>query len=142
MQDIESVILFLLDQTSKKAKRYTQKAFDAAQMGVTVDQMVLLILIDNREPLSQDQISEISQRDKASITRTLDLLEKKSFVSRVPDPNSKRQNQISLTPFGKKFVADHMEIVRSHRKKSLNGFSMEEIQHLKEMLLKIQANMS
>ena len=142
MQDIESVILFLLDQTSKKAKRYTQKAFDTAQMGVTVDQMVLLVLIDGREPLTQDHIAEISQRDKASIARTLDLLEKKGYVERTPDPQSRRQNQVKLTTEGKSFVADHMDIVRYHRRKSLEGFSNEDIAVLKELLMRIQQNMS
>lgn len=140
MSELASVILFLIDQTSKVAKRSSQRIFDAREMGVTIDQWVLLKLIEEHEGLSQNELAERAFRDGASITRTLNLLEGKGYVARQPIPGNRRQYSISLSEQGKAFLEAHMPLVRELRAQSLKGFSDEEVEALKGMLLRIQKN--
>ena len=140
MIEIESVIMFLIERTLKTAKRYSQLAFDQMELNITVDQWVLLKIIDEKEPLSQKELGEFSIRDKASIARTMVLLEKKGYVLRTPIPENRREYNISLSKTGKQFVHQNMDMIREHRKKSLEGFSEAEVQSLQDMLLRIQRN--
>ncbi|MDN5214776.1 MarR family transcriptional regulator [Fulvivirgaceae bacterium BMA12] len=142
MDRLESVILFLIDQTSKTAKRFTQRELDKKGWDITIDQWVLLKIVEESNGLSQNELAEKSSRDGASITRSLDILEKKHYLERKATPEDRRQYKISLTPEGQAFIAKNMSLVNKHRAKSLEGFSSEEIKSLKEMLLRIQKNMS
>lgn len=142
MENLDNIILFLIDQTSKNAKRYSQREFDQRKMGISVDQWVLLKVIEENPGLSQKELADKSIRDGASITRSLDLLEKKKLIKRVEIPDNRRQYQIHLTETGRLFIQEHMQLVNQHRAQSLAGFSAEEIEVLKSMLVRIQKNMS
>ena len=139
--DLHNVIMFIIDQTSREAKQYSQREFDQMNLGITVDQWVLLKIIEHSNGLSQTDLAKKSIRDPASITRTLDILQKKGLIQRDPIPNNRRQYSISLTTDGSTFVHKHMDMVSRHRAKSIEGFNADELQQLKAMLLRIQENM-
>ncbi|WP_420321849.1 MarR family winged helix-turn-helix transcriptional regulator [Flagellimonas sp.] len=139
---IEDVILFQLDITSKQSKIYSQRIMDEAGMGITVEQWVLLKIVQEANGLSQKEIAIKSYRDPASITRTLDILEKKGLVKRQPDPNDRRQYRIVLSDQGRDFVDRHMELVNTMRKQSVKGFNADEIGRLNEFLMRIKNNLA
>ena len=139
---IEDVILFQLDKTNKNAKMYSQREFDRKNLGITVDQWVLLKIIEESEELSQSELAGKALRDPASITRTLDLLEKKEFIKREGILNNRRQYRVRLTRTGAAFIRKHMAMVNRQRKRSIKGFSHQELDLLKSMLQRIQKNMT
>ncbi len=139
--DLSQVVLFMLDQTNKLAKQYSQKELDKRGADITVDQWVLLKLIEQDPGLSQRDLAEKSIKDPASITRMLDLLEKKRLIQRESIKGNRRQYSISVSHDGQEFIEKYMKMVQKHRAKSLEGFSKKEVNKLKEMLLKIQLNM-
>ncbi len=141
IKDIEDLILFQIEKTNKVSKLYSQREFDKVGLGITVDQWILLKIIEESEQLSQKELANKSLRDPASITRTVDLLEKKQFLQRKPIPNNRRQYNICLTNIGAAFVKNHMSIINKHRRKSIEGFSDGELNILKSMLTRIQENM-
>lgn len=140
--DIRKVILFQIDQTSKIAKQYSQREMDRRELGITVDQWVLLKVIEEGAPLSQKELGTRAKRDPASITRTLDLLEKKGLIERASMENNRRQYNILLTKTGAEFVASNFELIKSMRERSTMGFTEEEVALLHSMLKRIQANMT
>jgi len=140
-ENIEDVILFQIDRTSKISKIYSQREFDKKNLGITVDQWVLLKIIDETQPISQKNLADKSKRDPASITRTLDILERKQILLRETIPNNRRQYHIKLTRYGSNFVKGNMKMISKHRKTSIKGLSDKDLQQLKAMLLKIQDNM-
>ncbi|MEM7658076.1 MAG: MarR family transcriptional regulator [Bacteroidota bacterium] len=139
-ENLYEVILFLIDQASKSAKRYSQREMDQRGLDITVDQFVLLKLIAQHNGLSQKELGEKSLRDRASITRTLDLLEKKGLIVREADPNSRRQYHLHLTKSGTTFITTYMPLIESLRSKSLEGFSESEIETFKSYLLRLKGN--
>ncbi len=141
-QDLNDVILFQIEKTSKTAKQYSQKEFDRIGLSITVDQWVLLKIIEKHQPLSQKELAIQSLRDPASITRTLDLLEKKNYIERAAIVDNRRQYNISLTPAGEKFVSDNMKMVDAHRQQSTKGFTNAELKQLTDLLSRIQQNMT
>lgn len=139
---IEEVVLFQIEKTNKTAKQFTQKEFDRLNLGITVDQWVLLKIIHEHTPLSQRDLAEKSQRDPASITRTLDILEKKSFIYREAIPTNRRQYNIVLSEKGMAFVLKHIDLILEQRKRSVQGISSNELKQFSSILKKIQQNMS
>ncbi len=137
---LAEVILFAIDQASRTGKQYSQREFDRAGLGITVDQWVLLKIIEENESLSQSELAEKSLRDPASITRTLDILQRKNLVSREPIPENRRQYDVQLTEEGTEFVKANMNMVEAHRARSIEGFSEEELTTLKSFLQRIQQN--
>ena len=141
MQKIEEVVLFQIDLTSKVAKQYSQKEFDKLKLGITVEQWVILKIVSESNNLSQKELAQKSNRDPASITRALDLLEKKKLVQRNPTPNNRRIYNIMLTKTGEQFVQDNIDTIIKHRNLSVKGLSKEELENLSETLAKIRMNM-
>jgi len=141
-QNIESVVLFQIDRTSKVSKIYSQREFDRLELGITVEQWILLKIIEESNQLSQRELASKSLRDPASITRTIDILEKRNYVMRNSIPNNRRRYNLALTNEGQKLVADHMDIIKEHRKRSVQGFTKQELSQLSTFLSRIQKNMS
>ncbi|MTI39427.1 MarR family winged helix-turn-helix transcriptional regulator [Fulvivirga lutimaris] len=139
---IEDVILFQIEKTSKISKVYSQRDFDRLGLGITIEQWILLKIIEEFDQMSQKELAEKSLRDPASITRTLDLLSKKGLIERQAIENNRRQYNIKLTSTGKKFIVDNFGTVQAHRSKSVEGFTSEELKTLEGMLKRIQSNMS
>lgn len=139
--NIENVILFQIDKTSKISKLYSQREFDRLGMGITVEQWILLKIVEENNGLTQKELADKSLRDPASITRTLDLLTKKGFIERKPVEDNRRQYSICLTKKGESFIDNYLPIIKSHRAKSIDGISKDELTTLNHLLGKIQQNM-
>ena len=138
---IENVILFQIDKTSKTSKLYSQREFDRLGMGITVEQWILLKIIEENDGLTQKELADKSLRDPASITRTLDILNKKDFVERKPVEDNRRQYSVCLTKKGENFISKHLPVINNHRAKSIDGISTDELNTLNNLLEKIQKNM-
>ncbi|MFY0601051.1 MAG: MarR family transcriptional regulator [Cyclobacteriaceae bacterium] len=139
--DLYNVIPFLVEQVSKKARRYSQREFDEKDLGITIDQWVLLKIIERNDGISQRELAGISMRDGASITRSLDLLEKRGLILRNPIPENRRQYAITLEKDGKEFIAQNMEMIQRHRSQLVAGFDASEIKNLKSYLNRMADNM-
>ena len=86
----------------------SQKEFDKLNLGITVEQWVILKFLSEKTDLNQKELAVKSNRDPASITRTLDLLEKKDLLKRLAIPNNRRSYKIGLTIKGKNFIKKNM----------------------------------
>lgn len=142
MEKIEDVILFQIDLTSKVSKQYSQKEFDKLNLGITVEQWIVLKIVSESSLLSQKELAKKSYRDPASITRTIDLLENKGLLIREAVVNNRRTYHIRLTAKGEEFITVHMKLVMAHRALSTKGLTGEELESLSSILAKIRANMS
>jgi DNA-binding MarR family transcriptional regulator len=139
--DLETVLLYVLDQTNKIARQYSQREFDLLGIEINVEQWILLKAIEEKQVLSQNELAKATNRDPASITRTLDILQKKGLIVRESIPDNKRQYNIKLTKVGSYFVLQHMPLVNEMRNRSITGFTKEEVKQLIAMLNRVQDNM-
>ncbi|MEM6766766.1 MAG: MarR family transcriptional regulator [Bacteroidota bacterium] len=141
-KDINDLVLFQIEKTNKIAKLHGQRALEKHGLGITVDQWVLLKIIQERQPLSQRELADFSKRDPASITRTLNLLDKKELIGREPIPDLRRQYEVRLSKAGEQFVKENMPMVKQLREQSVKGFTKAEQEMLIQLLVRIQENMS
>lgn len=140
-EQLDNVVNFLLEQTVRQMRSYAQRQLDLLQTGITVDQWVLLKIIEERKQISQVELAQVALKDTASVTRILDLLQKKGLTQRIDDEYDRRKYMISLTTEGIEFVARNLPIIDRLRGQIVQGLSEEEIRSLKQVLAKIRQNL-
>ena len=77
--------------------------FDKLQengINITPEQYLVMDILWEKSSISQQNIADIIQKDKNSVTKIIDSLEKKNLVIRVVDKNDRRINKIELTEEG------------------------------------------
>jgi DNA-binding MarR family transcriptional regulator len=79
---------------------------------ITTEQWSILRTLNESDYITQRQLSERADKDQATLTKILDLLEKHGFVERVPNPEDRRSFLIKITEKGTKLaekVAPYLE---------------------------------
>jgi len=142
-QQLSSVLMFQIDQTLRTAKKYSQREIDEVGLGITVDQWVLLkILEEAKTAPSQKELAALSGRDPASITRTIPALEKLGLINREYYMGSRRKFCVNISARGKKLIAKHMDMIIRHRTKTIEGISEKDLETAMKVLRKVQNNLN
>jgi DNA-binding MarR family transcriptional regulator len=69
--------------------------------GITGRQCAVLIMIDDQEPQSQQDVAARLGVDRTTMVALIDELEAKSLVDRRPATGDRRKNVVALTPAGR-----------------------------------------
>jgi DNA-binding MarR family transcriptional regulator len=72
-----------------------------APFGISGRECAVLIAIDDRAPLSQQEVARRLGVDRTTMVALIDDLEDKSLVQRRPDPGDRRKNVVILTDAGR-----------------------------------------
>lgn len=139
---IDSSIAYLVGRTSRAIIKRLTKKFADAGFDVSYEQWSILVHLYRKDGQTQQELSTVSVKDKAAITRLLNVLEKKNIVLRVPDRSDKRSNLVYLTHKAKSFRDDLMAMVMEMLVEAEQGVSCEEMAQCKSTLNKIFTNFS
>lgn len=116
--------IFAID---KYFKIYLKNALKQYDMNAT-EAMVLLVLYQkSANTKTQDQIIAELQYDKAAMTRTMQSLEKKNFVTRQNNPGDNRSYLFSVTEIAEDFKLKLFEILRAWNQLLLDNVENLEI---------------
>tara|TARA_Y100000588_G_C14112440_1_gene863635 strand:- start:718 stop:1167 length:450 start_codon:yes stop_codon:yes gene_type:complete len=121
-------------------ERFVQNVFDSG-LDISMDQWMVLGPIWQLESPSQKDLGEICLKDKPSITRIIDSLEKKSLVVRIPDQIDHRIKRVVLTNSGKQLFYDVLPIMEKTREEVRGQIPEQDIEIFKEVLSKIIQNL-
>jgi len=139
-QKLEDVLYYLIEKANKVIRRYSQVRFSEAGIEITVDQWLVLKKISDSERITQIELANALFKDRASITRILDLLLEKRLVKKEAGVD-KRAYELALTPNGQKFMELALVIVKNVRKKGIEMMSEREQEQLRSSLQKIINNL-
>ena len=89
---------FVTGKASTAIARRLQKKFNTAGLTITIEQWSVLYHLWKEDGKSQQELCNRTFRDKPSITRLVDNLEKLNLVKRVSSKEDRRINMIYLTP--------------------------------------------
>ena len=121
-------------------KRFIQNSHKLG-LDISQDQWMVLGPIWKQEGISQKEIAEYCGKDKTSVTKIIDTLEKKNFLVRFPDQIDQRVKRVVLSNKGKKLMNDVMPVIEQTRNELRVGVSDREINMLKSILVKIYNNL-
>lgn len=133
---------FITGKASTAIARRLQKKFNEAGIAVTIEQWSVLYHLWKGDGLSQQELCNATFRDKPSITRLVDNLEKLSLVKRVSDDKDRRINKIFLTKEALKLEEETMQLAEETLNEALAGVSQKDIEMCKEVLQKVYDNLS
>ena len=121
-------------------KRFVQNAMKSG-LDISLDQWMVLGPIWQLESASQKELGEITLKDKTSITRLVDVLEKKNLVVRVEDQIDHRIKRVILTNAGKQLFFDVLPIMEKTREEVRKNISDQDIETFKRVLSNIIVNL-
>ena len=132
---------FITGIASIAIARRLQKKFNSAGLNLTIEQWSVLYHLWKKDGISQQELCNASFRDKPSITRLVDNLEKLDLVKRVPSDSDRRINLIYLTKQSQKLQDESMGLAEETLNEALTGVPVERIEICKEVLKVVYDNL-
>lgn len=132
---------FITGVASTAIARRLQKNFKQQGIDITIEQWSVLYHLWKRDGLSQQELCNATFRDKPSITRLVDNLEKLKLVKRVASVEDRRINMICLSESAASLRDQTMEMANQTLNEALGGVSAEEIETCKSVLQRVYDNL-
>jgi len=132
---------FITGKASTAIARRLQKNFKQSGLDITIEQWSVLYHLWKQEGQSQQQLCDATFRDKPSITRLVDNLEKLKLVKRVPSKEDRRINLIYLTKEAIQLQEKSMELANQTLNEALNGVTNGQVEIAKEVLHTVYENL-
>jgi DNA-binding MarR family transcriptional regulator len=108
--------------------------------GVPQGAATALAVIDGAaEPLTPSQVSDRVVTASATMTSTLDLLERRGWIRRVPNPDDRRSVLIEITPAGRATADQLLPGIRTLERSILSALTPDERTQLLDLLAKVLA---
>ena len=126
---------------STAVARRLQKNFRLAGLEITIEQWSVLYHLWKQDGLSQQELCNRTFRDKPSITRLLDNLEKQKLVKRMPSKDDRRINLVCLTEPAKLLQDKTIELANQTMDEALVGVGKNEIEIVKQVFQKVYDNL-
>jgi DNA-binding MarR family transcriptional regulator len=126
---------------STAVARRLQKNFRLAGLEITIEQWSVLYHLWKQDALSQQELCNRTFRDKPSITRLIDNLEKQKLVKRMPSKEDRRINLVCLTEPAKLLQDKTIELANQTMDEALIGVNKNEIEIVKQVFQKVYDNL-
>lgn len=136
----EECIDYTLGKTVQSVKNMLFREFKSKGFNITPEQWAVMSYLHKEDGLYQKQIADFLSKDKPTVTRILDLLEKRNLIIRISDEKDRRKFKIYLTQDGKDTVKQLVPVADEVQLKIRTNVSPQEIEVLNTILGKIYAN--
>ena len=133
---------FLLERTTRLVKLQFHKAFKDLEVDMTPEQWVLLDTLYQNNNQAQKDLGDRSYKNAATISRILDVLAKKEWITREMSTEDRRVFIISLTAKGKKTVEKVQSTVDGLRVKGWEDLSKKDYDDFTRIMNQILQNYS
>jgi len=132
--------LYSIEEAIKTYRKFCQKNISNIIKGITVDQALILIIIDKNPEHTQMEIADLVFKDYASITRIINLMISKEYLEKHVNENDHRRSSLKITKKGKEAIKKLEPVIEYNRKIALLDFDDSEIHQLYSSLQKIISN--
>ncbi len=125
---------------TKKLVYYLNSQLEA--FDITAEQWQVLLKLSKQNNINQKILSQLVNKDQPTLTRMLDILERKSLVERHVSKEDRRSFCIHLTEKGLTLTEKLIPYIEDVFKKILNGISEKDLNIYLDVLTKIDQNIS
>jgi len=134
--DIQKSVGFMLSKAYQRLFHQLREELDP--FGITAKQFALLAFLWQEEGLSQAELAERMESDRATIGGMVDRLEKSGIVRRETCPGDRRAYRLYLCDKGRALEPELSELIVKVRQKLFSRFTAEEYQELCRLLNKLR----
>ncbi len=130
----------MLFTTGTLSRCLSSQTFNEKKFPVTPEQFLILSLLVENKELYQRQISEITLKDRANVSRIINILENKGYVKRTDDSNGRKIHKITVTEKGKELADFITPTTMELRKIITKDIKTDELEFFLEIMDKIYRN--
>ena len=138
--DIRLIFAILNGKVSAAINRKLSRNFRLNGLEITPEQWTVLIFLWEKDGVTQQELCNATFKDKPSMTRLIDNMERQHLVVRISDKRDRRTNLIHLTKDGKELEERARGLANQTLQESLYGVTAEELDISQEVLRKIFVN--
>ena len=131
-----------LNLTGCKLKQFIAAKLRQENVPLTPEQFLLIDLLWNQGSMSQQQLADQMQKDKNSVTKLVDAIERKGFVMRQQNASDRRSNTLVLTEKALELRDHAKQKGISILDEMLEGISETELRAFLSTLNKLNVNMT
>lgn len=126
------------------AARLQRTVFDRRMrsLGITRPQWLVMTRLHRKPGLSQSELAELLEVEKATAGRLIDRLEANGWVERRPDPADRRVNRIYMTAEGERIDRIMRPISRAMVEEELSALSPAERERLVDLLVLLKKQLT
>ena len=130
------------NSTSTKKKKKNQNNQNAQNAGINISQDQWLVLgpVWKVEGIAQKDIAEYCGKDKTSVTKIIDTLEKRNLMVRVPNQLDQRIKRVFLSNKGKELMESTMPIMEQTRNEVREGIKKLTKLGMENLIFDLQGN--
>lgn len=140
MEKPGQTVFYIIEKAIKSYRQFAQKNITEKGFAITIDQGLILSLIQDNPGITQQQIAVQAFKDHASVTRIIENLVTRKLLTRDFHPDDRRRFSLSLTTLGSETLQQMKPVVAANRKKALKGISVQEMETLRNILDQITEN--
>jgi DNA-binding MarR family transcriptional regulator len=139
--DVTLIFAVLNGRVSAAINRRLVMDFKAEGIDISPEQLTVLSLLWKKDRVTQQELCNVTFKDKPNMTRLIDSLERKGLAKRTIDENDKRNNLIILTSEGKAIEEKAFLVANTTMRKALVNVTPQELAIGQDLLKKIFSNM-
>lgn len=140
--DFNKTIAPCLGKTSKMMNAYISEVFQQHHIAITKEQWILLkILSESTNGIIQNELAFITERNKATLTRLINGMEKNTLVTRIKSKKDSRKNIITITKKGSDLFLKTKPLMLQSILKIQQGITEHEMDSFMQIMSKIQLNL-
>jgi DNA-binding MarR family transcriptional regulator len=109
---LQKALPFLIHACYQQLRSATYKEFMVHGLELTPEQWIVLVQLWQKDGQSQSALSELTLRDRPTMSRIIDTMEKSGLVERTVDEHDARSRLVRLTRAGKQLQAKLVPVAK------------------------------
>jgi Transcriptional regulators len=138
--DIQLIFAILNGKVSAAINRKLSRNFRQNNLDISPEQWTVLIFLWEKDGVTQQELCNATFKDKPSMTRLIDNMEKQHLVVRISDKKDRRTNLIHLTKTGREIEEKTRLVAALTLKEALYGIQLKDLEISQEVLRAIFHN--
>lgn len=138
---LDNALMYWVTRVHQVVRARSFAAFRAAGVEVTPEQWMVLVRLWEREGRTPSELSDATFRDRPTMTRILDGMEARGWVTRRSDPVDGRSKQLYLTAAGRDLKPLLVPIARRLVEPMLAGVDDADLDTARRVLRRVVENL-
>jgi DNA-binding MarR family transcriptional regulator len=131
----------IIGSTRRVILKELNAAFIENDIPLSIEQYIFLHTLKRQEgEVTQQDMANLTCKDKSAVLRTIDILEKMKLVQRLGDAADRRRKILKVTPRCEKIFERILALEKTTMSKLTKGIAAEDYEAMVRVLTQIQQN--
>lgn len=140
MKDIEKSFVYHINYTAKSLMHVINRKANEHGYAINMEQLQILMISYLTKGCIQQDLANILDKNKSAILRSVDVLERKGFITRLHSEKDKRINILQPTEQGILLALDLEKKMSEYEQELIENIDPQELEITIKVLKQIQEN--